>query len=172
MILLIAFLLVVLFFYDPILQAVSSKLTSIGLNSRTLEMLLNSTITDDSSRGQILQNAMSQIGFLGYGLWGDRVILNGIYPHNIIVEILIDYGWILGSGLLILMTTILIRGFIKAGTSKSVVMCALFSSGIVRLLLSGSYLGQEPAFYVLISLCLSEHGDTYNKTIAKTMIKT
>ena len=171
-ILLIAFLLVVLFFYDPILQAVSSKLTSIGLNSRTLEMLLNSTITDDSSRGQILQNAMSQIGFLGYGLWGDRVILNGIYPHNIIVEILIDYGWILGSGLLILMTTILIRGFIKAGTSKSVVMCALFSSGIVRLLLSGSYLGQEPAFYVLISLCLSEHGDTYNKTIAKTMIKT
>lgn len=159
-ILLIAFLLVVLFFYDPILQAVSSKLTSIGLNSRTLEMLLNSKISDDSSRGQVLRNTMSQVDLLGHGLWGDRVILNGRYPHNIIAEILINYGWILGSGILILMTTILIRGFIKAGTSKSVVMCALFSSGIVRLLFSGSYLGQEPAFYVLIALCASETSNT------------
>lgn len=159
-ILLTALLLMVLFFYDPILQAVSSKLTGIGLNSRTLEMLLNSSITDDSSRGRILQNTMSQVDLLGHGLWGDRVILNGRYPHNIIAEILIDYGWILGSGILILISVILFRGFIKADTFKSVVLCALFSSGIIRLFLSGSFLGQEPAFYVLIALCASETSNT------------
>ena len=159
-ILLTALLLMVLFFYDPILQAVSSKLTGIGLNSRTLEMLLNSSITDDSSRGRILQNTMSQVDLLGHGLWGDRVILNGRYPHNIIAEILIDYGWILGSGILILISVILFRGFIKADTFKSVVLCALFPSGIIRLFHSGSFLGQEPAFYVLIALCASETSNT------------
>lgn len=159
-ILLVALLLMVLFFYDPILQAVSSKLTDLDLNSRTLEMLLNSSITDDSGRGRILRNTMSQVDLLGHGLWGDRVILNGRYPHNIIAEILIDYGWILGSGILIFITVILFRGFIKADTFKSVVLCALFSSGIIKLLLSGSFLGQEPALYVLIALCASRTSNT------------
>lgn len=159
-ILLVALLLMVLFFYDPILQAVSSKLTSIGLNSRTLEMLLNSSITDDSGRGRILQNTMSQIDLLGHGLWGDRVILNGRYPHNIIAEILIDYGWILGSGILILLICVLLRGLHKANMLMSIVLCSLLSTGIVKLLLSGSFVNQEPAFYVLIGLCVNSYSNS------------
>lgn len=159
-ILLIALLIVVFFFYEPILQIASSKLTGIGLESRTLEMLLNSSITDDSSRGKILQNTMLHVNLLGHGLWGDRVILNGQYPHNVIAEILIDYGLMLGSVILILITKILFRGFIYADTFKSVILCSLFSTGIIRLLLSGSFLGQEPAFYVLVALCASKAGRT------------
>ena len=169
-ILLITLLLIALFFYDPILQVVSSKLTGIGLNSRTLEMLLNSSITDDSSRGNILQNTMSQIDLLGHGLWGDRVILNGRYPHNIIAEILMDYGWILGSGILILVTYILLRGLNKADEFKIIVLCSLLSSGIIKLSFSGSFLGQEPAFYVLIALCVNEIGRTEKATHCKKSI--
>lgn len=164
-ILLVTLLLIVLFFYDSILQAVSSKLTGIGLNSRTLEMLLNSSITDDSSRGRILQNTMSQVDFLGHGLWGDRVILNGRYPHNIIAEILIDYGWILGMGMLILIAYILFRGLKKADMLMSIVLCSLLSSGVIKLLFSGSFLSQEPAFYVLIALCVRSVGNKNNTTI-------
>lgn len=159
-ILLVTLLLIVLFFYDPILQAVSSKLTGIGLNSRTLEMLLNSSITDDSSRGRILQNTMSQVDLLGHGLWGDRVILNGRYPHNIIAEILIDYGWILGSGILILLMCIILRGLYKANVLMSIALCSLLSTGIVKLLLSGSFVNQEPAFYVLIGLCVNSYSNS------------
>lgn len=166
-ILLVALLLMVLFFYDSILQAVSSKLTDIGLNSRTLEMLLNSSITDDSSRGRILQNIMSQVDLLGHGLWGDRVILNGRYPHNIIAEILIDYGWILGSGILILLICIILRGLNKANVLMSIVLCSLLSTGIVKLLLSGSFVNQEPAFYVLIGLCVN----SYSNSCIKRMIE-
>lgn len=159
-ILLIALLLIVLFFYESILQAVSSKLTGIGINSRTLEMLLNSSITDDSSRGMILQNTMSHVDLLGHGLWGDRVILNGRYPHNIIAEILIDYGWILGSGILILLICIILRGLHKANVLMSITLCSLLSTGIVKLLLSGSFVNQEPAFYVLIGLCVNSYSNS------------
>lgn len=159
-ILLVVLLLTVLFFYDPILQAVSSKLTGIGLNSRTLKMLLNSSITDDSGRGEIFQNAMSQVGLLGHGLWGDRVILNGVYPHNIIAEILVDYGWILGSGILILLMCIILRGLYKANVLMSIALCSLLSTGIVKLLLSGSFVNQEPAFYVLIGLCVNSYSNS------------
>lgn len=158
-ILLVALLLIVLFFYDPILQAVSSKLTSIGLNSRTLEKLLNSSITDDSGRGKILQNAMSHVGLLGHGLWGDRVLLDGNYPHNVMAEILIDYGWILGSGILILLMCIILRGLYKANVLMSIVLCSLLSTGIVKLQLSGSFVNQEPAFYVLIGLCVNSYSN-------------
>lgn len=159
-ILLVALLLMVLFFYDPILQAVSSKLTGIGLNSRTLELLLNSSITDDSGRGRILQNTMSQVGLLGHGLWGDRVILDGRYPHNIFAEILIDYGWILGSGILILLICIILRGLHKASVLMSIALCSLLSTGMVKLLLSGSFVNQEPAFYVLIGLCVNSYSNS------------
>lgn len=152
---------VVLFFYEPILRAVSSKLTSIGLKSRTIEMLLDSTITDDSSRGTILDNAISNLNFFGHGLWGDRVILNGKYPHNIIVEILIDYGFILGTVILIYLLYILFRGLRSADALMSVVLCSLLSSGLIKLLLSGSFVNQEPAFYVLISLCVVSYSDSY-----------
>ena len=156
-ILLVALVFIVLFFYDPILKLVSSKLMGIGLNSRTLEKLQNSSIMDDSGRGSILQNTMSQVDLLGHGLWGDRVILNGRYPHNIIAEILIDYGWILGSGILILLICIILRGLHKANVLMSIVLCSLLSTGIVKLLLSGSFVNQEPAFYVLIGLCVNSY---------------
>lgn len=154
-ILLVVLSLIVVLFYDPILQLVSRKLIGIGLNSRTLEMLLDSSIMNDSSRGNILQNTVSQIDLLGCGLWGDRVILDGRYPHNIIVEILVDYGWILGSGIVALVIYILLRGLRKTDATKSVVLCSLLSSGFIKLLLSSSFLAQEPAFYVLIALCAS-----------------
>lgn len=159
-ILLVALLLIVLFFYDPILQAVSSKLTSIGLNSRTLEKFLNSSITDDSGRGSILQNTMMNVDLIGHGLWGDRVILNGRYPHNIIAEILIDYGWILGSGIVILLICIILRGLHKANVLMSIALCSLLSTGVVKLLLSGSFVNQEPAFYVLIGLCVNSYSNS------------
>lgn len=159
-VLLVALLFIVVCLYNPILEAVNNQLMSIGLNSRTLEMLMYSSVTDDSGRENIFRNTIAQVDLLGHGLWGDRVILNGSYPHSIIAEILVDYGWILGSGILILITVILFRGFIKADTFKSVVLCALFSSGIIRLFLSGSFLGQEPAFYVLIALCTNETSNT------------
>ncbi len=161
-ILLVALLFIVLFFYDSILQAVSSKLTDIGIESRNLEKLLSSSITDDSGRENILRKTMSNVGLLGHGLWGAQVILNGKYPHNIVAEILVDYGWVLGIGILGRIAYVLLNGFIKADKFKSVVLCALLSSGIVRLLLSGSFLGQEPAFYVLIALCINEFGSTNN----------
>ena len=100
---------------------------------------------------------MSQVDLLGHGLWGDRVILNGRYPHNIIAEILIDYGWILGSGILILLICIILRGLHKANVLMSIVLCSLLSTGIVKLLLSGSFVNQEPAFYVLIGLCVNSY---------------
>lgn len=160
-ILLVAFLVIVLFFYTPILYAISNKLNSIGLNSRTLEKLLSSSIIDDSGRGDILNKAISHIDLFGHGLWGDRVILEGRYPHNFIVEMLIDYGWILGTGILIIVMIILFKGLNRSNALMSVVLCSLLSTGFVKLFLSGSFVNQEPAFYVLIGLCVKSYEDSF-----------
>ncbi len=149
-------------FYYPIFNALNDKLTGIGLSSRTLEKLLSSSFLDDSSRLSILKKTISQVDFFGHGLWGDRVLLDGKYPHNIVAEILVDYGLILGSAMLIIVFFYIIFGLYKSKNKMCLFLCALISSGFVKLLMSGSFLNQETAFYVLLGICVNICSNTTN----------
>jgi hypothetical protein len=77
-----------------------SYLESIGISSRTLLHFTSGEMfryDDRESLNDISIDAIINNPF-GIGLWGDRIILKGegAYAHNIIIEVLLNWGVVLG----------------------------------------------------------------------------
>ncbi len=94
-------------FMDSFLLFVNNLLTGFGLKSRFIARTINGSLLEDNSRYEIWSAALQMINEnpFGYGAMGSRHVITKYtyagYPHNIILEFLIDYGVILGSVLLI-----------------------------------------------------------------------
>lgn len=79
------------------LPLLSKGLDSIGIHSRTLTLLENGSIDKDSGRGDIYEmffQILNNHSLLGIGLFGDRVYLDGFYCHNILLEMLLNWGYL------------------------------------------------------------------------------
>ena len=140
-------------FYEPLLSYIVKWLSSIGLKSRTIEMSLSSTLLSDSGRGIYQKTVLSNMGIIGKGVWGDRVILEGSYAHNLFLELLYDYGIVIGTIVLIFMIYVVIKSIRIANEKMCIIICSLFSVGLIKLMFSGSFLNQEPALWVLLGFC-------------------
>jgi len=129
-------------------------------SSRTVQSLVSGEeILDDNGRERIYRDALNMIqnGFWGYGAYGDRYVIGrwlwAGYCHNIFLELLIDFGWILGG---LLCITII------AGTLKMLTACrdedwwdcfVIFLIPSFKLLLSGSFWFTETAWAAMM-VCL------------------
>lgn len=91
-------------FGGQLIQFVIGIMNNMGLESRTLEKLLSGGIADDSERymiwGIMIANIMKLFPF-GAGIGSDRIVLGsamrrGLYAHNFIFELCLDYGLIIG----------------------------------------------------------------------------
>lgn len=97
---------IVFLLYEKILLFVAELVSKFGLSSRFITSLVEGEIADDNGRQGIWEAAINMIAEnpFGYGAYGTRhVIYYKIvagYPHNIILEILVEFGVIIG-GLLI-----------------------------------------------------------------------
>ena len=124
------------------LEFVSSIMNRFGASSRFIEKLLSDDISNDSGRDKIWAAAIDMIKDkpLGHGAYGARhVIVNYIiagYPHNVFLEILIEFGIVFGT---ILILFLLIGAYNMifgkyAGQFRSIFLplfcasCALFVS--------------------------------------------
>ena len=125
-----------------------------GINSRTLTQLLNQTFFDDSGRSTIQETVIANIGLLPKGLYYDRIVANGSYTHNLFLEILLEYGYLLGGAIIAWLCFRMIKSVfsIKGDTAASVFMYSLVGSGFFKLMFSSSYLLNEPGFWLLIGL--------------------
>lgn len=89
--------------YEKILMFIAGIVSKFGFSSRFITMLLEGEVADDNGRETIWGAAIEMIAEkpLGYGAYGTRhVIYYKIvagYPHNIILEILVEYGVIFGG---------------------------------------------------------------------------
>lgn len=77
-------------FINPLVE----WLMSLGINSRTLVLLMEGEAFQDSGRGDIYNLVASALdeNLLGLGLFADRTLLNGVYSHNMILEMLVNWG--------------------------------------------------------------------------------
>lgn len=85
------------FFIDKIMYALS--LLPIFENSRLITRFMAKTITSGGERDLLISEGVRQLMHMEMevpGLFGDRKYVNGIYPHNIILETMLQFGWILG----------------------------------------------------------------------------
>ena len=153
---------------ETILQWVSSIIKSLGISSRTIDMLLQGEIADDNNRSRIYETAIQMIrngGLFGYGAYGDRYVIGNIafvgYCHNIILEILIDFGILLGGIFCLRMfyASIKIMFFAQEKEWGDIYMILFVS--VTKLFLSGSFWYSE-AFWGALAVWIS-----YKKAVKK-----
>ena len=130
-------------------------LLSIGISSRSLDMLLNGDITSDSGRGFIRRyfiNELLEHPFLGIGLFGDRLLEGVVYCHNIILEIFLDFGIPLG-GLFVFVGLIkLLFLYFKSDVVNRNKIIGYFCALVLPFMTSGSYLISSE-FAIFVGLC-------------------
>ena len=101
----------------------------------------------------------------GVGIGGDRVLLAeargrglatvaGSYPHNILLELIMQYGIALGVIIIVLLAVLIVFTLIKNETLSFSLVLALVFCGLAPLFLSSSYI-IWPYFWGLLAVCAS-----------------
>lgn len=139
-------------FLDSILAVIGSILESIGLSGRVLESISGNSFFSTDTRDFIFAKVLLAISnnglWEGSGFFADRELFDTansytdeIYAHNIFLEVILNFGIIIGIVFFILFFFFLIRSLIICKDSKySSFLFAFFCAGFVPLLFSGSYL--------------------------------
>lgn len=128
--------------------------SALGINSRTLSLLISGEIDYDAGRNEITKTVIDNIlnsNAWGFGIYGDRPLLDGTYAHNIFLEVLIDFGLVLGTLILLLFIVFMIKVFLSFKDKKLFLL--FFSLGFLPFLKSGSYLGSIE-FSILIGFLI------------------
>ena len=120
-------------------------LASIGLKSRTITLLLEGNIDSLSERDYIYNEVVEKMKvspMWGYGLWADRVILKNTdtYCHNIVLEILLNWGVILGTIILICILFSVMYLYIRSNSEGRNIIVKYFCALIIPFMASQSYL--------------------------------
>lgn len=147
--------LIVLLLWTPLLTMLKGSAESIGISSRTIDLLLEGDIFSDSSRGEIQQKIIEGFSLLGSGLYGDRALGEDHYAHNLVIELLAQWGYLIGSVLFAALGVLFFKGFRAKNFSLRMLILVFFSSGFVKLMFSGSYLAHNAVFFALIAACVN-----------------
>lgn len=143
-----------LYFLFPKLITGLSNLskTLFGIQSRTLRLFVSGNITYDAGRDWYYTYTRDRIAerpLFGWGLGGGWS--NGTYPHNILYEIILSFGYLLGIPILIWILKQTIFGlFCKDATTRRIIL--IFFAFSISLLFSGSFI-MSSSFYILLLLC-------------------
>lgn len=138
------------------LPFLNSWLLSVDLHSRTLQMALSGDFMSDSGRSSIQHFFWSKLWIsplVGIGLFGDRLLEGVAYCHNVFLEILLDFGVVIGTCIIISGVVAVIILYIKSNQAcRSRILryvCAL----ILPLMTSGSYL-VDSDLAIFAGLCI------------------
>lgn len=132
--------------FSSIMMGLGLLLQRLGFSSRTAMLLMSGNYNADSGRGKIYSIAIDLIktgGPFGHGIYGDRFVISQKtalwigYCHNIALEILVDFGYLLGGIILIVMVCRIAR-VLKAPDSEWRSLYLIFLVAASQLILSGS----------------------------------
>jgi len=118
-------------------------LSDLGLNSRTLLLLLSGEGAKISGRDElylIIINQLKDHSLFGLGLWGDRQFLDGYYCHNFFLEVCAHFGMFAGPILLVFFIYLIVRAYFSSDRWHKTVLIKYFCAGLLPLMASNSYL--------------------------------
>lgn len=116
-------------------------LAGLGITSRTINMALEGNISSSSGRDVIAETSLRLLSnnpLIGLGLWGDR--LYAAYAHNIFLEIYVDFGYLLGSFIIVALLIFISYIFVKSTRCNKRILFKYLCVIMVPLQLSHSYL--------------------------------
>ena len=130
---------------------VIAKLSEYDIYSRTLVLLFSSDIGDLSGRDDIWNECLyliSQRPILGWGFngWQERLVMYsgmdssvGVYPHNIFLELCLDYGIIVGGMFSIILSLSFFQYINLRDKIERELWGILFALGMLPLIISDTY---------------------------------
>ena len=128
------------------LPDIMNLLDSLGITSRTLDHLVQGQITDDTGRSELhsaVLDRFKESPLIGIGMWGDRVVLSRMYCHNVLLEIFVDFGLLLGPVILVSLFSILGVTYYVIKPSERKALIRFFILMILPLMFSRSYLTDQ-----------------------------
>ena len=140
-------------------------------DSRLIAKAVAGQLSDGGERDILIDDSIKRISSMDLdipGIFGDRAYIRGIYPHNIILEILMQFGLFLGAGLLIFLLYVIYIDIKKTEFTlpSAYFCCVLFG----RFFFSGSYI-QDGSFWLwlfcMFSIFKYRHFGRINKPICK-----
>lgn len=166
----IVILFIILFLIN--IPTIIEFLNNFGISSRTLDLFVSGEFVSQDSGRSDLQNvvisAFNESPIKGLGLWGDRSLI-GIYCHNILLELYINWGAILATAIIVTFCYIVIKLYINLNKTNRNILVKYFIATVVPLFMSNSYLTSYTlASFIGIIYLLSKKQDKY-QTLFKTM---
>lgn len=149
------FVLLFLVYYDDLFKLLFQLSSYLNIDSRTLSFIVQDNFFDGDSRLNLFNNSIKYINLTGYGMFGDRLLLDGTYPHNIFLEILLHFGYIIGTLIILLVSFLFLRTGITKNIYSRILFFSFLSIGFFKLLITGTYL-TEPGFYILLGISVSQ----------------
>lgn len=166
--------------FKTFLVSVNTFFENVGFSTRIIDKFLQDELSVSTSRDKISEYLMEIIKsdpLAIRGLFADRSVTIGwyssgvgIYAHNLILELLFDFGVIIGGVASIYLIYSVIR-FLFRGTKEAFHIIALVVvCGFVQLFMSSSFL-ISPYFFMLIGMMhnknIQKSGDYYAEKTAK-----
>ncbi len=148
-----------LLFYESIMTSIIQLLESMNIESRTIRMILEGNISDDNGREPLWNAAIQMIkeNPFGWGMMGTRHVVYYLHvvghPHQFFLEVLVDFGVIAGSVIIIMLLTSSYRIFSMPNKHWNAVFLIFFSRAC-HLLISGTYWHLLP-FWACIAIGVS-----------------
>lgn len=166
-----------LFFINNFWQEMmESVISSQNMSDRLVVKFAENNFLESNDRDELktmLFRELKKEPLLGYGVAGDRNFvgaLQGGYAHNIIVEILFSFGYLMGGAILLIIAKMIMQGIKYLQGDDKYFFLVLFFCGFVGLLFSGSYLTSR-WFFFLMGVCMASKNDFFtNKRVYKEYI--
>jgi len=146
--------------YETTMTSIAEFVEDMGMSPRFIEMFLEEELADDNGRQELYDAVLAEIGehpFKFRGLYADREILNPItgsnnsYVHNILYELIIDFGAFFGVVIFLAVIISTLVAIIKTNMEKLYLVNLLAMSGFVMLFVSGSF-ADDYYIYVLMGV--------------------
>ena len=164
---LVLFLLLFIVLLLPYLIVLLGDVVNVmGMDSRTMDMLTGNELFSTSTRDSIYELSMFYIRSNLYdikGLFADRYMLRITdswiaYPHNLILELMMDFGVILGGLFSLIILFKFVLRLVRGNIEKSTIIGIIATSILVRLMVSSSFM-IEGCLYTVLGLLFNSNDD-------------
>ena len=145
-------------YLEIILESLYSLLSLFGIKSRSIILFMRDEI-HLSGRERLYKAAIDEITkspLIGFGLGGDRRILNGGYVHNFILEVVGNFGFVIGLIFLLLLLIIILKSLVSKNGVKYNIIIMWMCLGFIHLMFSGSYI-INIKFWIFLGLLLNPY---------------
>lgn len=139
------------------LNIIGDFLSSIGItNLRLIDFFNEGNMADTSGRNdiqQIVLEAISQRPFKGLGVGADRMLLDGSYVHNIVIEVCASFGVLFGGAFLCGLLFVIVRSFFARDSALRLIAFVFFTAIVLKLFFSLSFFTCRE-FSIFLGICI------------------